>query len=198
MLWVCLTALADDFDPTKATDELPEWEPPAPAERYATAEDDPRRMWIVDEVRLELNTFGGYTTSRLVPRWGVEDAEGAIDVPTLVQRLHDGEVRDKRRKEVVGTAISGGIGGVLVAGAAGLLLSGATERSDGAKAGAAILAAGGAVTLILGPGNALYRSGRPDKYWTRDDMEERLEAWNEELGAPVEPKEPAEPDEGVE
>lgn len=198
MLWICFAALADDYDPTAPTDELPAWAPPAPADRYATDASDPRRMRIVDEVRVQMTNYGGFMTTRLVERWGVEDGEGQVDVPTLVQRLHDGEVRDERKKEVLGTAISGGIGGVLVAGAAGLLLSGATERSDGAKAGAAVLAAGGAITLVLGPGNAIYRSGRPDKYWSRDDMEERLADWNEELGAPVEPKEPEEPEEAVE
>jgi hypothetical protein len=194
MLWICLPAFADDPDPTAATDELPEWEPPAPAERYATPEDDPRRMVIKDEMEMQFLSYGGgYSTTRFKPRWNVVDGEGEVDVPTLVVRLHDAEVQDRRKKEVVGTAVSGGIGGLLLLCAGGLVVSGATQRSDAVEAGAAVLAAGGGVTLVLGPGGAMYRSGRPDKYWEREDMQERLDAWNEELGAPVEPEEPLEP-----
>jgi hypothetical protein len=196
MLWICLAAWADDHDPTKATDELPAWEPPEAAEHYATQEGDPRVMRIEDETRAQVTNYGGWMSTRLIERWGVVDGEGPVDVPTLVTRLHDGEVRDRRKKEAVGTAVTGTIGGVLAAAGVGLFLSGATERSEGAKGGAAVLAAGGAITLILGPGNAVYRSGRPDKYWAREDMQERLDDWNAELGAPVEAPEPEEPPDG--
>lgn len=191
MWWL---ALADDYDPTEATDELPEWVAPDQGpDGIPAAPEDPRKMRIEHDSTMEMTSIGGMTFTRFKPRWSVLDGEGEVDVPTLVVRLHDGEVRDRRRKEVVGTAVSGGIGGLLVVGAFGLLASGATERSDGASVGAALLGGAGAITLILGPGNAVYRNGRPDKYWELDDMQERLDDWNEELR--VDPAEATGPDE---